>query len=434
MANRALFQDRLQHALAQAGRTGQPVAVLLADLDGFKQVNDSLGHDVGDQLLSSIAHRLAATTRPGDTIARLGGDEFAVVLESTDERGAQIAAARLVSESMVPVSLVGRELAVGTSVGIAVATEPGMRSEELVRQADVAMYAAKQAGGGRVDVFRPELARHAGELLGLEHELRSGLSRGEFVLHYQPEVALADGGVVGVEALIRWQSPTRGLVGPSAFIPAAESTTAILALGQFVIDEACEQTARWEREHELPERFATWVNLSAKQLAAGGVRATIEAALRRAGLPAHRLGVELTETALVAEGTSTDTAHRELEDLHALGVRIAIDDFGTGFSSLAHLRRFPVDALKLDQCFVAGIDQHSKDAAIAANVINLAHALGLFVVAEGVETAEQLEQLNILGCDVGQGFLFARPAAAEAIGELLTASGDPAEVAVSARG
>ncbi|PZS36105.1 MAG: hypothetical protein DLM59_01830 [Pseudonocardiales bacterium] len=419
LANRALFRDRLDHALARAARGGHTVAVLIADLDEFKQVNDTLGHDLGDRLLATVADRLAIITRSGDTVARLGGDEFAIILEDTDEGLARAVAERIVTETAVPVRLASRELVVGASVGVAVADHPGTSGEDLIRHADVAMYAAKHGGRNRFEMFHPELARHAGELLGLQHEIHVGLQKGEFVMYYQPEVDLAGGAILGVEALMRWASPTRGLVGPLAFIPAAESTAAIVALGEFALFSACAQTAQWQDQGLLPDVFTTWVNVSAKQLTAGGIRRTVEAALTAAGLPPTRLGVELTETSLVADNAGFENACHELEELHQMGIRIAIDDFGTGFSSLSHLTRFPVDALKVDRSFVSGIEHHSKNAVIAANIITLAHALGLAAIAEGIETPEQLAELQNLHCDMAQGFLFARPTPAHEVTALL---------------
>jgi diguanylate cyclase (GGDEF)-like protein/PAS domain S-box-containing protein len=355
LANRALFRDRLEQALARSERSLGLLAVLLVDLDGFKQVNDSLGHDAGDQLLQAVAERFSAEIRPSDTLARLGGDEFAVLVDGAHESHALAVAGRLLNALAEPVWIAGRELSVGASIGIALHPGGAGPSEELLRHADVAMYAAKEAGRGRCELFHYDMARELGELLGLEHELRLGLQRGEFTLHYQPEVDLDNGDIVGVEALVRWNSPRRGLVPPDRFIPVAEATGLILGLGEFVLREACDQTARWRAEGVLPERFVVWVNLSGKQLSAGGISRTVKAALQDSGLPAACLGLEVTETALVQEGASGDRARTELQILHDEGVRIAIDDFGTGFSSLGQLRRFPVDVIKVDSSFVQGL-------------------------------------------------------------------------------
>jgi diguanylate cyclase (GGDEF)-like protein/PAS domain S-box-containing protein len=418
LANRALFRDRLDQAVARAARSGESVAVVLADLDGFKAVNDSLGHDAGDQLLQRVAERFAETTRAGDTLARLGGDEFAMLLEDTDEYTAVQVAKRLLDQVAAPVAVSGREFAVGASVGIAVQSGPGV-TEQLLRHADVAMYAAKEAGRGRLEVFREDMARDLGEQLGLEYEMRQGLAQGEFSVHYQPELAVETRRVVGVEALLRWSSPSRGEMAPTRFIPVAEASGLILQLGEFVLFDACTRAADWRARGLIGDDFTMWVNLSGRQLSAGGVDELVMRALSKTGLPASMLGLEVTETAIVAEGYASERAREELELLHTRGVRIAIDDFGTGVSSLSQLRRFPVDLIKVDQSFVRGLD--AKDAAIATNVVNLAHALGLPAIAEGIETDAQLASMREVGCDLAQGYLFARPAPAEEIGALLEA-------------
>jgi diguanylate cyclase (GGDEF)-like protein/PAS domain S-box-containing protein len=419
LANRALFRDRLDQALARSGRTQDVLAVLLLDLDGFKQVNDSLGHDAGDQLLRQVAERFNESTRPSDTVARLGGDEFALVLEGTHEAQAVALANRLLERLSEPATVAGHELSLGASIGIVIHHGGQGDSEELIRHADVAMYAAKGGGRGRYEVFCHDMAREFGELLGLEHELRLGLQRGEFTVHYQPEIDLGSSAIVGVEALLRWNSPTRGLVPPMRFIPVAETTGLILPLGEFVLREACRQTAEWRSAGRLPESFVTWVNLSAKQLAAGGLGKLVRQTLDAEGLPPGALGLEVTESTVIEEGPAGDRARAELEQLHADGVHIAIDDFGTGFSSLGQLRHFPVDMIKVDRSFVQGVEHDAKDAAITANLVSLAHALGLLAVAEGIESDGQLASLRDLGCDLAQGFLFARPVPANELDALL---------------
>jgi diguanylate cyclase (GGDEF)-like protein/PAS domain S-box-containing protein len=421
LANRALFRDRLDQALARSVRSLDPLAVLLVDLDGFKQVNDSLGHDAGDELLKQLAARFATIIRPSDTLARLGGDEFALLLEGVTQTQAVTVADRLIEQAAEPVQVAGRELAVSASVGIVAHAGGSADSAELIRHADVAMYAAKEIGPGRLEVFRYEMAREVGELLGLEHELRLALQRGELAVHYQPEIALDTGAVVGAEALLRWQSPTRGAVSPAQFIPVAEATGLIVPIGEHVLREACRQTAQWCRDGLLPERFVTWVNVSAKQLTEAGLADLVEDVLRTTGLDAQRLGLEVTETAIVEQGDTADRARVELERIHALGIRIAIDDFGTGFSSLGQLRHFPIDVLKVDRSFVQGVEHDAKDAAIAANLVSLAHALGLEAIAEGIESSGQLSSFRDLGCDHAQGFLFARPAPPEELAALLAA-------------
>jgi diguanylate cyclase (GGDEF)-like protein/PAS domain S-box-containing protein len=432
LANRALFRDRLDQALARSARSREPLAVLLVDLDGFKQVNDSLGHDAGDSLLQLVAQRFCDITRPSDTLARLGGDEFALMIEGAKEQSAASTAERLLERLAEPLNVAGREFALGASIGIVLHPGGSGSSEELIRHADVAMYAAKEAGRGRFEVFRYDMAREFGEVLGLEHELRLGLERGEFHVHYQPEVALDGSGIVGAEALLRWRSPTRGDVPPDRFIPIAEATGLIMPLGEFVLTQACRQAAEWRAANVLPEPFVMWVNLSGKQLSAGGVSGLVWRTLEATGLPPGCLGLEVTETAIVVEGTAGDRARAELAELHDRGVRIAIDDFGTGVSSLGQLRRFPVDMIKVDRSFIQGVEHDAKDAAIAANLVSLAHALGLVAVAEGIESDGQLASMRDLDCDLAQGFLFARPVPPHELHALLAAKGSLTELSTGA--
>ena len=420
LANRALFRDRLDHALAQGERARESLAVLLVDLDGFKQVNDSLGHDAGDQLLERIAERFAEVTRPGDTLARLGGDEFAVLLEGANELTATGVARRLLAALSDPIEVAGRSLRLGASIGVVTNVGEDVDSEGLVRDADLAMYAAKEAGRGRFEIFRHEMARELGELLGLEHELRQGLERGEFELHYQPLVDLETKAVVGAEALVRWRLPGRDLVPAERFIAVAEATGLIMQLGDFVLREACRQTSAWDQAGILGDGFVTWVNVSGKQVSAGGLEVQVKGELARRGLTPTRLGLEVTETAVVLEGPAGARARAELANLHELGVRIAIDDFGTGFSSLGQLRRFPVDVIKVDRSFVQGVERDTRDAAITANLASLAHALGVIATAEGIESQGQMAAVRELGCDHAQGYLFAYPMPGAELGRLLT--------------
>ena len=419
LANRALFRDRLDHALARRPLSREPLALLLVDLDGFKQINDNFGHDVGDQLLLQVAARFEDVTRPSDTVARFGGDEFAVLVEG-GETYAIALAGRLLERLSMPATVAERTLAFGASIGIVV--DPGNGDagrEELIRRADIAMYAAKKAGRGRYEVFRGEMAREFGETLGLEYELRLGLQHGEFSVHYQPEIEVVGGAIVGVEALLRWTSPTLGSVSPAEFIAAAEATGMIMQLGELALREACEQTARWEGDGLLPERFVTWVNLSGTQLSAGGIDELVRNTLAETGVSPRRLGLEVTETAIVQGGSAGERARAELQALHQDGVSIAIDDFGTGFSSLGQLRSFPIDMIKVDRSFIQGAAHDLRDAAITANVVSLAHALGLVAMAEGIESEAQLASLRELGCDLAQGFLFARAVPPAELAELL---------------
>jgi diguanylate cyclase (GGDEF)-like protein/PAS domain S-box-containing protein len=425
LANRALFRDRLDQAVARSLRSNDVLAVLVLDLDGLKQTNDSLGHDAGDELLRQVAERLTEITRPSDTLARIGGDEFALLMDGSNQAQAVNLTRRLLERLSAPLTVANHELSVGASVGIAIHSGGEGDSEELIRNADVAMYAAKEAGRGRFEVFNYDMARQFGEMLGLEHELRLGLQRGEFEVHYQPEVALDSTRIVGVEALLRWNSPTLGSVPPTRFIPVAEATGLIFPIGEFVLKEACAQTARWREQGLLADPFITWVNVSGVQLSAGGMNELVQRTLTSAGLPATSLGLEVTETAVV-EGVPGDRARAELQELHDQGVRIAIDDFGTGFSSLGQLRNFPVDMLKVDRSFVQGVEHDAKDAAITANLVSLAHALGVTAIAEGIESDGQLNEVRAVGCDLAQGFLFARPASADQITGML--AGDAAEL------
>jgi diguanylate cyclase (GGDEF)-like protein/PAS domain S-box-containing protein len=425
LANRALFRDRLDQALARSARSLDVLSLLLVDLDGFKQVNDSLGHDAGDQLLQQVAQRFESMIRTSDTLARLGGDEFALLLEGASQAQAVMLARRLLEGLSEPVQIAGRELALPASIGIVLHSGGPGNSEELIRHADVAMYAAKEGGRARYEVFHHDMARELGEMLGLEHELRQALQRGEFSLYYQPEVNADSGVTVGVEALVRWHSPTRGLVMPDDFIPVAEASGLIIPLGDFVLREACTQTSRWLGDGVIPESFVTWVNLSGKQLSSGGIRERVREALDAAALLPSMLGLEVTETAIVREGAGGDQARAELQELHEQGVRIAIDDFGTGFSSLGHLRRFPVDLIKVDRSFVQGVEHDAKDAAITANLASLAHALGLVAIAEGIESDGQLDSVRELGCDLVQGYLFAHPMPADEMSRVLAQGLEP---------
>jgi diguanylate cyclase (GGDEF)-like protein/PAS domain S-box-containing protein len=422
LANRALFRDRLDHAATRSARSGEGLAVLLIDLDGFKQVNDSLGHDTGDRVLCEVARRFETVLRPEDTLARFGGDEFGVLLEGASDSQAVAVAQRLLRSLGEPLVVSDGEFAVGASIGIVVYDEGRpAQSDQLIRNADIAMYAAKDAGRDRYAVFGQEMAQEAVDLRVMEQELRLALPRNEFRIHYQPEVDITTGAIIGVEALLRWNSPTRGPVSPAQFIPIAESTGTIFGLGAWVMREACKQTAAWDEAGLLDPGFVTWVNVSGRQLAAGGVIALVEQCLSAAGIPACRLGLEVTETAIVQEGTTGDRARAELSELHRRGVHLAIDDFGTGFSSLGQLRHFPIDMIKVDRSFTQGAEHNAKDAAITANIVSLAHALDLVATAEGIETEAQLASLQRLGCDRAQGFLFARPAPPAEITPLLLA-------------
>jgi diguanylate cyclase (GGDEF)-like protein/PAS domain S-box-containing protein len=413
LPNRNLLQDRLRQALAHARRGGWQVGVLLLDLDDFKDVNDTLGHPAGDRLLRAIAERLAGVIRASDTLARLGGDEFAIVQPGPgcSPDGAAELARRLIGALEAPLSLDGQELRVGASVGVAIAPGDGEDADELVRRADLALYRAKTDGRGRHQFFEAALDAAVQARKRLESELRRAVARGEFVLHYQPQLDLATGGPAGVEALVRWRHPERGLVGPAEFVPLAETCGLIGPLGAWVLDEACRQARDWERRGS-PTRVA--VNLSPAQLRqAGGVPRAVDEALRRHGLDARWLELEITESVLLDR--SDGTTDRALQELAARGVRLALDDFGTGYSSLSHLRRLPVATIKVDRSFVRGIGRDQDDEALVRAIVALGRNLGKRVVAEGVESQAQLALLRQLGCDAAQGFLLGRPQEADGL-------------------
>jgi diguanylate cyclase (GGDEF)-like protein/PAS domain S-box-containing protein len=404
LANRVLFRDRLRHALERRSRSGNTVAVILLDLDGFKRVNDSLGHAVGDELLQVIGRRIASTVRTGDTVARLGGDEFAVVIESVEhDSEPDTLADRLLFLLRLPIRVGGREVAVGVSFGIAVA-EPADDEEAVLRNADTAMYAAKASGKGCVRRFDPSMHLHAMEWLELELDLRLAVDRREFQLEFQPQVRIASGHVKGFEALLRWQHPTRGHVLPGSFLPVAEETGIVVAIGRWVLGEACRQAVRWaDSDGHLP---SVSVNIAARQLDSDSLVSDTRHALLASGLDPQRLVLEITETDVMR---APEDALRKLQALKALGVRLAIDDFGTGYSSLSHLQYFPVDELKIDRSFVMRIERGDRDAAFVRTIVALAKSLSVEVVAEGIEERLQHDYLEAIGCDSGQGYLYSRP-------------------------
>ena len=410
LANRARFLEGVAAALAR-GRA----AVLFLDLDRFKVVNDSLGHAVGDRLLVATAARLRDCTVPGDLLARLGGDEFTVLLApGSGLDAARRRAKRVLAALAVPFPIDGHAVVVTTSVGVAFG-EAGGRAAELLRDADVAMYQAKQAGKARYAVYDGSMRAAAVMRLALESDLRQALERDELRVYYQPKVALATGRIAGVEALVRWQHPTRGLLAPGTFIPLAEETGLILPLGRWVLAAACAQLVAW-RERYPASGLLLGVNVSARQLQRGDLAAEVAAILAASGLAPGALKLELTESVLMEDAVATG---RAIRDLRGLGVQLILDDFGTGYSSLAYLKRLPLDALKIDRSFVAGLGTDPEDAAIVRAVVSLARALDLLVVAEGVETAEHAAALRALGCDLGQGMHFAAPLPPDELATLL---------------
>jgi diguanylate cyclase (GGDEF)-like protein/PAS domain S-box-containing protein len=416
LANRTLFRDRLSQAVARCARAQQPLAVALINLDAFKQVNEALGHSASDELLRQVALRIADVVRPSDSLARLAGDEFAFLLEGADDAQVSQLAERILAALAKPMRVGGHELSIGASIGIAVHEGRPTDRDELIRNADVATYVAKRKGRGRYEIFRPAMSAEFGDL-HFELELRKAIQQGQLRVHYQPEISLHGGEITGVEALARWQSPSRGVVSPAKFIPMAEATGLIHPLGEFVLGEACRQAASWRREGVLPDHFVTWVNVSGKQLSEGGLADLVRSKLDAAGLPPSSLGLEVTETAVVSG--DGEQIRAELEELRARGVQIAIDDFGTGFSSLSQLREIPADLLKVDQSFVERVDQDTKDAAIFANLVILGHTVGVQAIAEGIETEGQLATVRELDCDLAQGYLFSRPLPAEQLPAVL---------------
>ncbi|HEX8002147.1 MAG TPA: EAL domain-containing protein [Mycobacteriales bacterium] len=404
LANRALFRDRVAHALQLRARTHSTLAVLFLDLDGFKAINDSLGHSVGDALLRSVSGRLRSVVREADTVARLGGDEFAVLLEELEGlHVAQQVATRFIEELHTSFALDGHEVFVGASIGLALAGADD-DADEVLRNADLAMYRAKANGKNRCEIFEPDMHAAAIERMAVENDLRHAVVRNELRLHYQPIVDLRDGSLIGVEALLRWEHPTRGLVPPLDFISVAEESGLIVPVGRWVLTEACRQVARWQRESGTPLRLS--VNISARQLQAPRLAEHVAKTLRATGLRPADLVLEITESMLV------DDADRTIAKLHLLrelGVRLAVDDFGTGYSSLNYLRRLPVNILKIDRSFVKGIGTEAELTSLTGAIVGIGRDLGLDTVAEGIEEPEQLAALRAMGCAYGQGYLFARP-------------------------
>ena len=417
LPNRALFSDRLGHAIERRGRS-QATAVYFLDVDRFKRINDSLGHGAGDEVLREVAARIQRTLRPDDTVARFGGDEFTILCESVGGVLEAVGVAdRLQREIAQPLRAGGAELRLSASIGIALA-EPGEEVDRtrLVEDSDAAMYRAKERGGARTELFDTAMRERAVTSLAVEQELQHALERGELRLYYQPLVNLESGDMVGAEALIRWQHPERGLVGPDYFLSVAEESGLIVQVGAWAVGEACRRLRDWDRRNGHSPAFSLAVNLSARELTHPDVVAMVLNALRRSALDPHRLTIEVTESTAMAD---RDSGFRALRELHAAGVRIAIDDFGTGYSSLDHLREMPADILKIDRSFVAGMAANSPDSALVAAAVAMGRALEMEVVAEGIETTEQVADLREFGCPLGQGFLFARPLPPEELDGLL---------------
>jgi diguanylate cyclase (GGDEF)-like protein/PAS domain S-box-containing protein len=419
LPNRTLFLDRIGQAMARAKRREEyRFSVILLDLDRFKIVNESLGHSVGDQLLAATARRLEGCLRAGDTAARLGGDEFAIMLE--DVGGAADAvrvAERVQAEVSVPLALGGQELFTTASIGIVLFGRTHERPEDLLRDADLAMYRAKSAGRAQHIIFDPAMHTRAVRQLEMDSALRRAIDRREFIVYYQPIVALDSGRIAGFEALVRWQHPERGLVPPMEFIPTAEEIGLIVPISDFVIAEAVAQLERWQEIFGVDRHLHVSVNLSSKHLAHPGLVPSIGNLLLAHHVPPSSLRLEITESAIMENSVAVEST---LVKLKALDIQLYMDDFGTGYSSLSYLHRLPIDTLKIDRSFVSSLGTEGENSMIVHTIVTLARVLGLEVVGEGIETAAQLAQLRALKCDQGQGFLFSRPVPAEKATELLT--------------
>jgi diguanylate cyclase (GGDEF)-like protein/PAS domain S-box-containing protein len=429
LANRALFDDRVRHALAHADRRGHRLAVLLLDLDGFKIINDSLGHQAGDQVLVMVAQRIEACCRLSDTVARLGGDEFAVLLEEgVDAKAAESVAARLLEILREPFLVEGREMTVGGSIGIALHEGTAASTDDLLRDADAAMYCAKSRGRDRYELFEPSMHTRAVQLFELNADLQKGLDQRQFVVHYQPILDLEAQEMRGVEALVRWQHPERGLLAPDEFIPVAEQSGLIVPLGTWVLHEACRQMQAWREAFPEHEPFLS-VNLSPRQLYEPDLVRQVRTVLDATGFDPAGLVLEITEGALLQ---GVEVTKRKLADLKELGVRLAIDDFGNGSTTLAYLGEFPVDILKIDRSFIRGMSDNPEGRILVQAILDLARALHLDTVAEGIELQEQRAELLTSGCASGQGFYFEKPVTPDRIagllaGELPSGSAVPAE-------
>lgn len=417
IANRALFQNRVDHALAKLPRSNSSLAVLFLDLDNFKAINDSLGHAAGDKLLVSVAERLQDCLRTTDTAARLGGDEFAVLCESvTRVDEAVMIAERILSVFLQPFVIEGKETFVGTSIGIAASSEESMTSEALLRNADLAMYLAKNEGKGTYVVFEPKMHEALMERIELEDDLRRGIDQHEFVIHYQPILDLNSDKLLGMEALVRWVHPKYGLLSPMKFIPLAEETNLIVPLGDWILTEACRQVQEWRNSHEHLNDISVTVNISIRQFQQKELVDMVSKALITSGLPSRCLILEITESFMMQDTEATIVKLQLLKDL---GVRLAIDDFGTGYSSLSYLQRFPIDILKIDKSFVDKLGHGSEGSAVAKAIIMMGDSLNLKTIAEGIEHPEQIGELQSLGCAAGQGYHFARPLASDDMNEFL---------------
>jgi len=415
LPNRVLLNDRITQSIALARRQNRPIAVIFLDLDRFKYINDSLGHAIGDQLLQSVSKRLLASVRSSDTVSRQGGDEFVILLSGITHPGDAATSARKILLSLTaPHSIGGRHLHIDGSIGISVYPEDGQDPETLIKNADTAMYHAKERGRNNFQFFKAEMNLKVVERQSVEGSLHQALERGEFLLHYQPKINLDTGAITGVEALIRWQQPDRGLLSPSQFVPIAEDCGLIVQIGRWVLREACRQACAWQNAGLTPLPIA--VNVSAVEFRDKGFVYGVQAILRETGLEARYLELELTESVLMEDAEATVSV---LQELKMMGVHLAVDDFGTGYSSLSYLRQFPIDVLKIDQSFVHQITADPDDSSIVSAIIHMGKSLKYLVIAEGIETREQRTYLQTQLCAEGQGYLFSRPLAAAQFAHLL---------------
>lgn len=429
LANRALLTDRAEHALARSARSGAMVAVVLVDLDSFKFVNDSLGHQVGDIVLCEVARRLQSLVRSEDTVARLGGDEFVILIDDVSALEEPKRLAERVGEVLRPrFELSGSDYAVTASVGVAIGSGTEVDVHDLVRDADTAMYVAKTGGKDSVRVFAPSMHERAHERFRLQGDLRQALERSELLLFYQPIFDMLDGRLKGFEALVRWSHPTRGLVAPERFIPLAEENGLIVPLGRWVFHEALSQLGAWDARHEGARALSMSMNVSTVQLRSPSLVAEVRSALEQSGVAPARVVLEITEGSLANE---TERVIEVLEELRALGVQIAIDDFGTGYASLSHLQRLPVDILKVDKSFVAALSDEDKSRELLKAIMGVGRALSLAVIAEGIEAQSQMNTLHEMGCEMAQGFLVGRPTPAELAESLFAADMPPTRVALA---
>ncbi|HVS66991.1 MAG TPA: EAL domain-containing protein [Mycobacteriales bacterium] len=435
LANRKLLQDRLALACARLGRHHARLAVLFVDLDRFKFINDTLGHRVGDELLMGVAERFQHVVRRADTVARIGGDEFVLLFEDIDDAGEAARLAEHVLEMFAtPFEYAGGHQSMSASIGVALSDGPSTSPEELLANADTAMYRAKEEGRSRWELFDQQMRLRLVDRFETERHLSRAVSAGELELHYQPIVELRTGRILGVEALMRWRHPQRGLLMPTDFLPVAEDSGQIVELGAWAVAEACDQARRWQAVSALPRGFVMWVNASSRQFESAELFKGVERALGTTH-DGWDLGLEITESALIRD---LERAVALLSPLHARGVRLAVDDFGTGFSSLSWLRTLPIDHLKVDQSFVSGVGVEPADSAIVSACLGLGRGLGVGCVAEGIETPQQLAALRAMGCETGQGYLFARPTTGAGMERLLHSgrlalSGIPRQVGAASR-